>query len=73
MNKNSINDNAGIVWRVLNCAGRQVSYQELKRASHLSDMDLWIALGWLAREDKIAIEHAGQSLFFQLDMDIYFA
>ena len=55
MDKSTIGNNAGIVWRLLN-NGKRWSYEDLKTASGLTDRDLNAAIGWLAREDKIQFE-----------------
>lgn len=71
MDKYIIGNNAGIVWRLLN-NGKKWSYDEIKKASGLSDRDLNLAIGWLAREDKIYFETDKQnSEFMYLSVDIY--
>ncbi len=45
--------NAGKVWTILDEAGR-MNVKDLKKISKLTDKDLYAALGWLAREGKIA-------------------
>lgn len=55
MNKNGIGINAGIVWRLLD-NNRRLEYREIKRLSGLSDRELNMAVGWLAREDRIQID-----------------
>lgn len=55
MNKNGIGINAGIVWRLLD-NNRCLEYREIKRLSGLSDRELNMAVGWLAREDRIQID-----------------
>lgn len=52
MDKNSIGENAGLVWRLLD-NNQHWEYGELKKVSGLSDRDLNAAIGWLARENKI--------------------
>lgn len=71
MDKYIIGNNAGIVWRLLN-NGKKWSYDEIKKASGLSDRDLNLAIGWLAREDKIYFETDKQNLeFMYLSVDMY--
>ncbi|MDY3267419.1 MAG: winged helix-turn-helix domain-containing protein [Phocaeicola sp.] len=71
MDKYIIGNNAGIVWRLLN-NGKKWSYDEIKKASGLSDRDLNLAIGWLAREDKIYFETDKQnSEFMYLSVDMY--
>ena len=71
MNKYQIGTNAGVVWRLLNDNSRW-SYCELKKASGLSDKDLFAAIGWLAREDKIDFdcERDDRDCFF-LSVNVY--
>ncbi len=52
MNKNSIGTNAGILWHILETR-QNVTYSELKNLSGWSDQELFAAIGWLAKEDKI--------------------
>lgn len=67
MNKTSIGFSAGIVWRLMD--NRQTwTYAELKERSGLTDSELWAAIGWLAREDKLFIEEdvrTGEERFVQ--------
>lgn len=71
MDKHIIGNNAGIVWRLLN-NGKKWSYDEIKKASGLSDRDLNLAIGWLAREDKIYFETDKQnSEFMYLSVNMY--
>ncbi|ULB35320.1 MULTISPECIES: winged helix-turn-helix domain-containing protein [Proteiniphilum] len=60
-----IGANAGKVWSVLDVNGRQ-NVKEIKKASKLTDKDLYAALGWLAREGKVAFETVGKELFVSL-------
>ncbi len=55
MDAQTIGQNAGIIWRLLD-HNRKWEYNELKEATGLSDRDLNAAIGWLAREDKIQFE-----------------
>lgn len=54
MNKEVIGLNAGKVWEALNAADA-MGVKQLKKVTKLKDKELFAALGWLAREDKIAI------------------
>ena len=54
MNKDVIGLNAGKVWEALNAADA-MGVKQLKKVTKLKDKELFAALGWLAREDKIAI------------------
>lgn len=55
MRTNEIGRDATKVWRLMDNS-RRLSYDELKRASGLSDRQLNAAIGWLARENKIEID-----------------
>ncbi len=54
MNSEMIGTWAGLVWNALNEAGTLGSKQ-IKKATKLKDKELYAALGWLARENKVAI------------------
>ncbi|GHT18852.1 hypothetical protein AGMMS4957_01930 [Bacteroidia bacterium] len=62
--KERIGDNAGQVWAVLSEEG-QKSVKELKKLTKLTDKDVYAALGWLAREDKLH--------FHENETDVYVA
>ena len=49
-----IGENAGLVWTALQ--GGALTTKALKKATKLKEADLNLALGWLAREGKIAFE-----------------
>ena len=52
MIKKEIGTNAGRIWEFLNIKG-EMPITEIKKKLKLKEFDLHIALGWLAREDKI--------------------
>lgn len=47
-----IGENAGIIWNALQ--GGALTTKALKKVTKLKEADLNMALGWLAREGKIA-------------------
>ncbi len=49
--KGKIGTNAGLVWNALLVGNLDI--KALKKATKLNDKDVYAALGWLAREDKI--------------------
>lgn len=51
MNKGTIGLNAGAICNLL-LDGGCWSFEELKKATALTEADLWSAIGWLARETK---------------------
>lgn len=57
MNIETIGTWAGLVWAALNENGA-LGIKGLKKATKLKEKELYAALGWLAREDKLNIEEA---------------
>lgn len=57
MNVEKIGTNAGIVWNALNEAD-VLGTKQLKKITKLKDKELYAAIGWLAREDKINISES---------------
>jgi hypothetical protein len=54
MNKiEEIGFNAGKIWSYLNNKNEPVDVLELKFQLKLTNTDLYLALGWLSREDKV--------------------
>ena len=51
-----IGENAGLIWNEL--LGGALTLKALKKATKLKNDDLNLALGWLAREGKVAFEEA---------------
>ena len=51
-----IGENAGIVWNALNDLGK-LDVKQLKKATKLrTDKELFSAIGWLAKEEKLLFE-----------------
>ncbi len=73
MDKHVIGENAGIIWRLLN-NGERWEYEQLKEKSGLSDRDLNLAIGWLAREDKVSFERSKcqDKEYLYLSIELYF-
>lgn len=71
MDKNTIGTNAGILWRLMS-NNMSWNYKELKDRSNLSDKDLWAALGWLARENKIEFDTNSKEEKVYLNFNPYF-
>ena len=44
---------AGIVWRTLNSCSGEFTVEELIEKTDLNKEQIWLAIGWLARENKI--------------------
>lgn len=59
MNKKLIGTNAGIIWNLLN-NNQRWNISNLHEASGLAEKEIYTAIGWLARENKIEIEKSQQ-------------
>lgn len=57
MNTETIGSWAGLVWKALNEAD-VLGTKQIKKMTKLKDKELYSALGWLAREGKIAFEES---------------
>lgn len=70
MNTEVIGQNAGLVWEALNL-GETLGTKQIKKITKLKDKDLYAALGWLARENKINFEETedGKELLVSLIQD----
>lgn len=55
MNTETIGTNAGTVWVALNTADA-LGVKQIKKITKLKDKEVFAALGWLAREDKVNID-----------------
>lgn len=62
--KEKIGTNAGLVWQSLNEGAKEL--KALKKATKLTDKDLYAALGWLAREEKINFDETGADIVVSL-------
>lgn len=51
--KEKIGTNAGIIWEYLDAEGK-TALKDIKKNCKLTERDTYAALGWLAREGKIA-------------------
>lgn len=71
MTKGSIGLNAGAVWNILS-DGQHWSFEALRAKSTLSEADLWSAIGWLARENKIEIDNESNCPVFCPGTNFYF-
>ena len=57
---------AGAVWNALNENGAMAS-KDLKKAAALkSDKELYLAMGWLLREDKLEVAEDGKNITLAL-------
>ena len=55
MNTETIRAWAGLVWNALN-ESDVLGLKQLKKISKLKDKEVFAAIGWLAREGKVAIQ-----------------
>ena len=62
--KIQIGTNAGNVWKAL--SNGKLEIKALKKAVKLTEKDLYAALGWLAREEKIFFEENNSEIFIGL-------
>ena len=51
--KEKIGTDAGNIWKVLDEQGSK-SIKELKKLTKLTEKEIYAAIGWLAREEKLA-------------------
>ena len=71
MENTRIGLNAGKVWRILNEKG-ELSVFELCRELGLTFEEVAVAIGWLARENKISFREKDNMLFVKID-DVEFS
>jgi len=57
--------NAGVVWEALNQNGAS-NIRNLVKVTSLSREEVYGALGWLGREDKILLDQKGRAMIFSL-------
>lgn len=65
MDREEIGLNAGLVWNALN-ESEGLTLKGLKKMTKLKDKQLYAALGWLSREDKVTIEEVEGDLLVNL-------
>ena len=63
--KEKIGFDAGNIWTVLDEQGIK-SVKELKKATKLVDKEIYAAIGWLAREEKLVFRQEENDLFISL-------
>jgi len=59
-----IGNNAGLVWSALQ--NGELNVKAVKKATKLTEKDLNLAFGWLAREGKISFNEVEGELFVAL-------
>ena len=65
MDREELGLNAGLVWNALN-ESEGLTLKGLKKVTKLKDKQLYAALGWLSREDKVTIEEVEGDLLVNL-------
>lgn len=61
----TIGSNAGALWNALSVKNAQ-TVKALKKATKQKDKEIYAALGWLARENKISLETVGDDVVVTL-------
>ncbi|MFV0418891.1 MAG: winged helix-turn-helix domain-containing protein [Dysgonomonas sp.] len=61
----NIGKNAGIIWHLLSVEG-QLNIRKIGEFTGLRDSTIILALGWLARENKVEITNQNDLLNFRL-------
>ncbi len=60
-----VGETAGLIWLALDSGG-PLKLTVLKKQLKANDVTLHMALGWLAREDKIEMSTSGRTFLVQL-------
>lgn len=64
MTREKIGNNAGLVWKALE--NGEMNVKAVKKATKLTEKDLNLAFGWLAREGKVNFSEVEGELFVSL-------
>ncbi len=62
----NVGSNAGLVWQALNAANAALEVKAIKKATKLTDKEVYAAFGWLLREGKISVEEKEKEVFVSL-------
>jgi hypothetical protein len=63
--KEKIGNDAGRIWKILDEKGSK-GVKELKKLAKLTDKDVYAAIGWLAREEKLTFNQQEDDLHVAL-------
>lgn len=63
--KEKIGNDAGLIWKMLDAQGIK-SLKELKKAAKLTDKEIYAAIGWLAREEKLIFHQEEDDWYISL-------
>ena len=66
MNVKNIGLNAGVIWHLLFDNGK-LTVRKIGEMTGYDGMNICLALGWLAREDKISFINSDGSIYFELN------
>ncbi|MBO5025365.1 MAG: winged helix-turn-helix domain-containing protein [Bacteroidaceae bacterium] len=50
---------AGIIWNALSDVNEGLTFKQIKKITKLAEKDFNLGLGWLLREDKVAVAETG--------------
>ncbi len=64
MNVEEIGTNAGKVWEALSNGAKSV--KDVKKATKMTDKQVFAAIGWLAREGKLNVSEADKEVYVSL-------
>ena len=63
--KEKIGSDAGLIWSVLAEKGTK-KVKDLKRLTKLTDKEIYAAMGWLAREEKLIFDQQEEDIYLSL-------
>ncbi|MCL1936938.1 MAG: winged helix-turn-helix domain-containing protein [Candidatus Azobacteroides sp.] len=66
MDKNDIGTNAGVIWHLLADNGA-LNIREIGEHTHWREACIFLALGWLARENKINFLEKDDAMYIELN------
>ena len=66
MLKNDIGVNAGVIWQLLSNEGA-LSIRQIGELTGYNDRNVYLALGWLSRENKVRFISKNEILHFELN------
>jgi len=74
MYKNDVGINAGVIWHLLSEKG-ELSIREIGELTNFGEQSIYLALGWLSREDKIHFLEKSGVVYIKLNLvssEMYF-
>ena len=63
MLQNSVGDNAGKIWRLLNDKG-ELTFTQIKKELKGKNEELYMSIGWLLRENVISCREEDDKLYY---------